>query len=650
MTFKNPDFASNSPYYDDFEETKNFLKVLFKPGYAVQARELTQLQTILQSQVAKFADHIFQDGSQVFGGQIQIVSTPYARVEKTTYNTAGTSTGNSSDGYIDGLSTNLLKVYSKSGTSFTELATIKISYSEPAGYSAADDYSIVFYNVVSVASSVASGTFTMERDLYIGTSTSGPFLNVINPTLETTNPDQYTVEYSGNAFLVTVNDGIFYIDGYFVTAPKQTISLFKKSVDDEAEQTIDTALLYPAFAQAGVRLFNKPSHRIGYTINRQIVTANDDTTLNDPARGFYNYTAPGADRYKIGLELTSIEYQSGVVDIDNYVTENFIQILRTTKGVVDYIKDQSSYAQILDLFARRTQDESGSYTVKPFIAEVKNHLRKDKYVLTVQANTVSEIFSESVPTIKVGGYIWSNTIPNAANYNPYTSGSLLNESFLIGKVVDIIPEYNENAPIAKTLKLIVELQNAYRFPTGAGGYYYKQSPSVGVRNINVTSINAEIDPKGAYSLLDVPVGNETKMAVSLQPGKAYVHGYEYETFAPRVVEYLNNGNQSDTKLLTGLNVDFEIGNYVKGTFTNRQANTIVNYEEMPVLDLVDIDTNTFLIYPSGTQIVEKTIYAWAPFKFTSEDIQGDIVDILKLTNSENFNASYPHESVIFVSE
>ena len=35
------------PYYDDFDEDKNFKRILFRPGYAVQARELTQLQTIL---------------------------------------------------------------------------------------------------------------------------------------------------------------------------------------------------------------------------------------------------------------------------------------------------------------------------------------------------------------------------------------------------------------------------------------------------------------------------------------------------------------------------------------------------------------------------------------------------------------------------
>ena len=39
------------PYYDDFDPSKNFHRILFKPGYAIQARELTQSQTILQKQV-----------------------------------------------------------------------------------------------------------------------------------------------------------------------------------------------------------------------------------------------------------------------------------------------------------------------------------------------------------------------------------------------------------------------------------------------------------------------------------------------------------------------------------------------------------------------------------------------------------------------
>ena len=49
-----------APYYDDFAENKNFHRILFRPGYAVQARELTQLQSILQNQIERFGSHVFQ--------------------------------------------------------------------------------------------------------------------------------------------------------------------------------------------------------------------------------------------------------------------------------------------------------------------------------------------------------------------------------------------------------------------------------------------------------------------------------------------------------------------------------------------------------------------------------------------------------------
>ena len=58
------------PYYDDFDGSKNYHRILFKPGAAVQARELTQAQTILQDQVTKFADNIFKQNSPVTGGQV----------------------------------------------------------------------------------------------------------------------------------------------------------------------------------------------------------------------------------------------------------------------------------------------------------------------------------------------------------------------------------------------------------------------------------------------------------------------------------------------------------------------------------------------------------------------------------------------------
>ena len=43
-----------SPYYDDFDPNDQFYKVLFKPGFPVQARELSTLQSILQNQIESF--------------------------------------------------------------------------------------------------------------------------------------------------------------------------------------------------------------------------------------------------------------------------------------------------------------------------------------------------------------------------------------------------------------------------------------------------------------------------------------------------------------------------------------------------------------------------------------------------------------------
>ena len=58
------------PYYDDFDETKNFHRILYRPGYAVQARELTQMQSMLQNQLDRFGEHIFREGSVVTGLEV----------------------------------------------------------------------------------------------------------------------------------------------------------------------------------------------------------------------------------------------------------------------------------------------------------------------------------------------------------------------------------------------------------------------------------------------------------------------------------------------------------------------------------------------------------------------------------------------------
>ena len=69
-TYVVPTETKVTPYYDDFDESKNFQRILFRPGYAVQARELTQIQTILQNQVERFGRSIYVNGSPVIGGDI----------------------------------------------------------------------------------------------------------------------------------------------------------------------------------------------------------------------------------------------------------------------------------------------------------------------------------------------------------------------------------------------------------------------------------------------------------------------------------------------------------------------------------------------------------------------------------------------------
>ena len=59
-----------SPYYDDFNEANKFYKVLYRPGYSVQARELNQIQSILQNQLEKTGDILYQDGSRVLGAEL----------------------------------------------------------------------------------------------------------------------------------------------------------------------------------------------------------------------------------------------------------------------------------------------------------------------------------------------------------------------------------------------------------------------------------------------------------------------------------------------------------------------------------------------------------------------------------------------------
>ena len=59
-------------YKDDYADSHGFQRILFNPRRALQARELTQLQTIIQKEIERFGKNIFKEGAAVNPGGLVI--------------------------------------------------------------------------------------------------------------------------------------------------------------------------------------------------------------------------------------------------------------------------------------------------------------------------------------------------------------------------------------------------------------------------------------------------------------------------------------------------------------------------------------------------------------------------------------------------
>ena len=74
-----------SPYYDDFDPKNNFYRVLYKAGFPVQARELTQSQSILQDQIETLMSRLLKEGDNVVPGEYgQVNPASYVRCSSIT--------------------------------------------------------------------------------------------------------------------------------------------------------------------------------------------------------------------------------------------------------------------------------------------------------------------------------------------------------------------------------------------------------------------------------------------------------------------------------------------------------------------------------------------------------------------------------------
>jgi len=313
-----------NPYYDDFDSEKNFYKVLFKPGYPIQARELTTLQSLLQDQVKSFGSHIFKEGSMVIPGNIAYdgnfnsvkLNSSNFGVDVSLY--IKNFIGKKVTGQISGTTATIQFIAFPDDINVDDL-TIYVKYID-------SDNNFEFNPFENGESLIA------DENITYGNTT----INAGTPFASLLSSDATSI---GSA--ASIGDGVYFIRGYFVNVSKQTIILDNYT--------------------------NVASYRVGLKIDELIIGAKDDSSLYDPSKGFTNYAAPGADRFKINLTLTK-KLLSDFNDTD------FIELLRVENGKIKIIESKTQYNIIKDYMAQRTYDESGDYTVSPFNVSVNNSL------------------------------------------------------------------------------------------------------------------------------------------------------------------------------------------------------------------------------------------------------------------------------------
>ncbi len=242
---------NTEPYNDDYDENQKFYRILFRPSFAVQARELTQMQTILQKQISRHGDHVFKQGAMVIPGQISIDNkAQYVKLNPLYAGVAVETFLSNLEGKIlvgsSGLKAEVIKTQSQETT---EPTTIYVRYKN---------------------SGTNTTTKTFAPDEVITTEDSVYSVQV--SPLETTP--------TGVGSIVTIQRGVYYVNGHFVLVDTHSLILEKYS---------DT-----------------PSYRVGLAVQETVVTPEDEDSLLDNAQNSYNFAAPGAHRYFIDLTLAKL--------------------------------------------------------------------------------------------------------------------------------------------------------------------------------------------------------------------------------------------------------------------------------------------------------------------------------------------------------
>ena len=397
-----PTIFPTAPHFDDFDQTKQFVRILFRPGRAVQARELTQLQTIIQSQIERFGKGIYKDGSFITPPETTFDNV-FSFV-KLTETTGGTT----SDDVLPGLV----------GEEITNTDGVK---------------ALIVNHAISTTAGDPPTLFIKYTDG--GTNKALSFSNGDTLTSGSTTLTAASSGAVGNGTAFSIGESIVFAKGNFLFVNKQTEILSKYG-------SVDNTL-------------------IGLNITESVVNTDTDESLLDPATGTFNFFAPGADRYKANLILGSKE-----LDFSSNADPNFVEIARVQAGRVISLKENPEFSALGDAIARRTYDESGHYVVEQFNIELFEHLRTSSTansiaevgstrdgIYTAANGGDANIFVAKIGTGKafVKGYEVDNfnsiylSIPKARN-NTDTIASIVPtslSSFVKITDVDSIPEFED---------------------------------------------------------------------------------------------------------------------------------------------------------------------------------------------------------------
>jgi len=458
---------NTEPYNDDYDETKKFYRILYRPSFAVQARELTQMQSILQNQIKRHGDAIFKQGAMVIPGQasIQTVTQPGAGADYvklvSLYNGIAVET------FLSNLDGKTL-VGQTTGVKATVVLTQSAEGNDPT---------TLYVNYQQSGTDNATKTFEPDEVLLTEDSIYAVQVGSANDSI-------------GKGSTATINSGVYYVNGHFCLVDKQTIILDKYTTS--------------------------PTYRIGLDISEEIITSEEDESLLDNAQNSYNYAAPGAHRFYIDLTLKKLA-------INSVSDSNFVELIRVTDGSIKTIVDNTEYSLIGDELARRTYDESGDYAVNGFGIDIREHRNNNRGVWTSNtAYLIGDIVSNGGYT-----YVALNSATSITTPPTHTSAS------------------------------------AYDGPGATGvNWQFEAAPAYN-RGINLD-------------------GDESKLAIGIESGKAYIRGYEVEKTA---ITYVPVPKARDFVQATASVIDTTIGNYVLVTNVNNSP-PVDSYAEVTLYNKI----------------------------------------------------------------